>query len=65
LATVTFAGDHHDDLKTGIQPFMAMDGSEEYRAAAMDLACSYSLLYERDHGMSLSDLAQLKVSKEL
>jgi hypothetical protein len=44
---------------------MAMDGSEEYRAAAMDLACSYSLLYERDHGMSLSDLAQLKVSKEL
>jgi hypothetical protein len=65
LATVTFAGDHHDDLKTGIQPFVAMDGSEEYRAAAMDLARSYGLLYERDHGVSLSDLAQLKVSKEL
>ncbi len=44
LATVTFAGDHHDDLKTGIQPFVAMDGSEEYRAAAMDLARSYGLL---------------------
>jgi hypothetical protein len=34
LTTVTFAGDHQDDLKTGLQPFMAMDGSEEYRAVA-------------------------------
>jgi len=65
LATVTFVADHLDDLKARIQPFMAMDGSEEYRAAAMELARSYGLLYERDHGVSLSDLAQLKVPKDL
>jgi hypothetical protein len=61
LATVTFVADHLNDLKAGIQPFMAMGGSEEYHAAAMELAHSYGLLYERDHGVSLSDLAQLKV----
>jgi hypothetical protein len=65
LATVTFVADHHNDLKTGIQPFIAMDGSEEHRAAAMELARSYSLLYERDHGVSLANLDKLKVPREL
>jgi len=65
LATITFAGDHINDIKTGIQPFSAMDGSEEHRAAAMELARSYAILYERDHGVSLADLAQLKVPKDL
>jgi len=65
LATVTFVADHHNDLKTGIQPFIAMDGSEEHRAAAMELARSYGLLYERDYGVSFADLAQLKVPKDL
>jgi hypothetical protein len=65
LATITFAGDHINDIKTGIQPFSAMDGSEEHRTAAMELARSYAILYERDHGVSLADLAQLKVPKDL
>jgi hypothetical protein len=65
LATVTFVADHHNDLKTGIQPFVAMDGSEEHRAAAMELARSYGLLYERDYGVSFADLSQLKVPKDL
>jgi hypothetical protein len=65
LATITFVADHHNDLKTGIQPFITMDGSEEYRAAAMELARTYGLLYERDHGVSFSDLAQFKVPTEL
>jgi hypothetical protein len=65
LATVTFVADHHNDLKTGIQPFVTMDGSEEHRAAAMELARSYGLLYERDYGVSFADLAQLKVPKDL
>jgi hypothetical protein len=42
-----------------------MDGSEEYRAAAMELARTYGLLYERDHGVSFSDLSQFKVPKDL
>jgi hypothetical protein len=36
LATITFVADHDNDLKTGIQPFIAMDGSEEYRSAALE-----------------------------
>ncbi len=27
--SITFLADHPDDLKTGIQPFAAMDGSED------------------------------------
>jgi len=65
LAMLTFVADHDNDLKTGLQPFIAMDGSEEYRAAALELARSYSILYERDHGVSLQDLNQLKIPKEL
>jgi hypothetical protein len=65
LATITFVADHDNDLKAGLQPFIAMDGSEEYRAAALELARSYSILYERDHGVSLQDLNQLKIPKEL
>jgi len=65
LTTVTFAGDHQDDLKTGLQPFMAMDGSEEYRAKAQELARSYTMIAEQDVGMTYSDLANLKLPKEL
>jgi hypothetical protein len=65
LASITFVSDHNNDLKSGIQPFIAMDGSEEHRAASLELARSYSLLYERDHGVSLADLSQLKVPKDI
>jgi hypothetical protein len=44
LTTITFVSDHPDDLKTGIQPFVVMDGSEEYRLAAQDLARNYTFL---------------------
>ena len=65
LTSVTFLGDHPDDLKTGIQPFIAMDGSEEHRAAAQELARSYTMLSERDVGITYSDLEKFKVPKEL
>jgi hypothetical protein len=65
ISTVTFVADHYDDLKTGIQPFVVMDGSEEYRASALDLSRSFSLLFEREMGVSFNDLAQFKVPKEL
>ena len=65
IATVTFVADHYDDLKTGIQPFMVMDGSEEYRASALELSRSFGLLFEREMGVSFNDLAQFKVPKEL
>jgi hypothetical protein len=65
LSTVTFAGDHPDDLKAGIQPFVVMDGSEDYRTASQELANNYALLYERDYGLSYSDLSSLKIPKDL
>jgi hypothetical protein len=30
LTLVTFVADHHDDIKAGLQQFIAMDGSEEH-----------------------------------
>lgn len=65
LSTVTFVADHYDDLKTGIQPFMVMDGSEEYRASALELSRSFGMLFERDLGVLFTDLAHFKVPKEL
>jgi hypothetical protein len=65
LTTVTFVADHPDDLKTGIQPFIVMDGSEDYRFATQEVACNYALLAERDFGLSYSDLANFKIPKEL
>jgi hypothetical protein len=56
LLTITFTSDHPDDLKTGIQPFLVMDGSKEYRLATQDLACNYTLLSERDFGLNYTDL---------
>lgn len=57
-------GEHPDDLKTGIQPFIAMDGSEEYQATAQELAQSYTMLSERDVGITYSDLENFKVPKD-
>jgi len=44
---------------------MAMDGSEDFRAAAQDLACSYAMVAEQDIGVSYSDLVNFKLPKEL
>jgi len=42
-----------------------MDGSEDYRASAHDLAWTFGLLYERNFCIAFSDLVQFKVSKDL
>jgi hypothetical protein len=65
LLSVTFVGDHPDDLRTGLQPFIAMDGSEQHRAAALDLSHSFNLLFERDYGLSYADLDRFKLPKDL
>jgi len=63
VATVTFLADHHDDLKGGIQPFCVMDGSEEHQATGVELSRSFGLLYEREFGISFSDLEAFKCLK--
>jgi hypothetical protein len=65
LLSVTFIGDHPDDLRTGIQPFIAMDGSEQHRAAAMEMSRSYNLLFEREYGLAYADLDRFKLPKDL
>jgi len=65
LTTITFVSDHSDNLKTGIQPFVVMEGSEDYRLAVQDLAREYILLSEREFGLSYADLSHFKVPKEL
>jgi hypothetical protein len=42
LTSITFVGDHPDDLKTGINPFVVMDGSEEFWLAAQKIARNYT-----------------------
>jgi hypothetical protein len=65
LTTVTLVADHDDDLKTGLQPFVVMDGTEEFRLASLKIAQSYMVLTEQQLSLKLSDLAQLDVPKEL
>jgi len=65
LTTITFVADHPDDLKMGIQPFIVMDGSEDYHLATQEVARTYALLAERDFGLSYSDLANFNIPKEL
>ncbi len=57
LTALTFVGDHPNDLKTGIQPFAAMDGLEDHHVTAQDLAQNYKLLAEREFGMNVAYLA--------
>jgi len=65
ITSITFIGNHPDDLKSGLQPFIVMDGSEDHRSAAQDLAHAYALLSEQDVGLSYSDLSNLKLPKDL
>jgi len=65
LSSITFVGDHPDDTKTGIQPFMAMDGAEEFRAAAQELARNYTMLAEGDVSITFADLENFKLPKDV
>jgi hypothetical protein len=63
LLTFTFAGDSQDDLKTGLQPFMVADGSEEHHRSNLELACTYGLLSGNDHGLMYADLQALEAKE--
>ncbi len=65
LISITFIGDHPDDLKTGIQPFIAMDGSEQHRAATLEMSRSFTLLFEREYSLAYADLEHFKLPKDL
>lgn len=65
LTTITLVADHNDDLKTGIQPFVVMDGSEEFRLASLKVAQQYMLLSEQQINIKFSDLSQLDLPKDL
>ena len=65
LSSITFVGDHPEDTETGIQPFMAMDGAEEFRAAAQELARNYTMLAEGDVSITFADLENFKLPKDV
>jgi hypothetical protein len=65
LTSVTFVADNDDDLKTSIQPFVAMDGSAAYRQATQEMARAYTVLAERDVSLSFSDWDNFKIPKDL
>ncbi len=60
----TFVGVSPDDVKTGIQPFIIVEGSSEHRQANLEVAGLYGLLNSGEPSIMLSDLEQLK-TKEL
>jgi hypothetical protein len=63
LRSFTFFADTQDDLKTGLQPFIIADGSEEHRRANLELARQYGLLQESYTGITLSDLQALEAKE--
>ena len=63
ILALTFSSASTDDFKTGLQPFIVMDGTEEHRANNMEIAQVYGLLMEGSTSLSYSDLEVLR-SKE-
>jgi hypothetical protein len=63
LFSFTFVGDSQEDLKTGLQPFIIADGSEEYRRANLELARTYGLLHDSDYGITYADLQALEAKE--
>jgi hypothetical protein len=50
-------------LKTGLQPFIIADGSEEYCRANLELARTYGLLHDSDYGITFADLQALEAKE--
>jgi hypothetical protein len=63
LRTFTFLADSQDDLRTGLQPFIIADGSEEHRRGNLELARQYGLLQEGTAGVMLADLQTLEAKE--
>jgi hypothetical protein len=63
LRNFTFLVDSPDDLKTGLQPFIIADGSEEHCRANLELARQYGLVQEGATGVTLSDLQALEAKE--
>jgi succinyl-CoA synthetase beta subunit len=53
-----------DDVKSGLQPFIVVDGSAEQRQANLEVSHLYGLLNSGEQSMMLADLELLK-SKEI
>jgi hypothetical protein len=63
LLSFTFIGDSQEDLKSGLQPLIVADGSEEYRQANLELAKMYSLLHDSEYEITYNDLLTLEAKE--
>jgi len=59
LILLTFIMPSTDDIKTGLQPFMMMDGMEEHWANNMEVARDYGFLADGVMGISYQSLTAL------
>ncbi len=58
-------GDSADDIKTGLHPFIIMDGSTEHRQANLELSRLYGFLNSSVTGVMLADLEALRAKEVL
>ncbi len=63
LLNFTFVSESTDDIKTGLQPFVIVDGSAEHRQANLEIARTYGLLQSGDQALLLSDLHALQAKE--
>jgi len=63
LRTFAFLADSDNDLKTGLQPFIIADGTEEHRRANLELSRQFGLLQDGEHGVTFADLQALEAKE--
>jgi hypothetical protein len=63
LLNFLFVSENTDDIKSGIQPFIIVDGSAEHRQANLAIAQTYGLLQAGDQSVTLADLQALQAKE--
>jgi hypothetical protein len=63
LQNFIFVSETLDDIKTGLQPFIVVDGSVEHRLANLELSRTYGMLSAGGNSLLLADLEALKAKE--
>jgi len=63
LLSFTFIGTSTEDWKTGIQPFVIADGSDEHHHSNLELARTYGMLASSEHSILYTDLQALEAKE--
>ena len=63
LVSPIFVVPSADDIKTGLQPFMVINGTKEHRANNIEVAQDYGFLVDGAVGISYDSLTSLRVKE--